>query len=422
MSSPVSAANRPWAVRFLPLASLALPCAAHADEYFTLDVSGGASVTTNSGSTSHNSPVGVTASASPAYTSEGETYVYRLSGFGSVTQYMDGSDMDNAGSFAFDGEKRLSTRTTIEGRASYGYRKEQNGGRSSLENASPDLPAIGLDSGTSFSLDEQPLLADFDPTLIGRTVKVSTLQGALAYKRILSQRASLNVSIDGASIDYDQPDYQDTRTLRLSSQYNIQKSERLEWLVASRFERYSQDRAFYGQGVVPSRTIDVAIANFGIVTKLRSTSELRIMAGPTLVRHNGKTAPAKTSIDFTLDASICNSGKNDSICAFANREQAPTAIGGVRLTNSGGLFYQKMFGKNDILALSGRIDRRSADRDALVSATTGAGFSARLTRELRRTIRGYISAGFDSVWTDGAARRDNISLSVGITKKFGRNQ
>lgn len=384
-------------------------CGAAAAQEVSVDVSAGASVSTNPFLYADSKTVGAgTLDVRPMVVWENESGRTALDGNLRLVQYSSRYGNDFSGRVGVTSNQRLNERTTLR-MASY-YQTS----RSVVQDGFFFPIEAPLDPGSM----PDPTIPPIDTSIAGLRTRRQHASASVDISHAIDERSSVDagLSLDGAFVDRNVGfDYQD---LSGHVGYQRQLSERTAVTASVSAGRVN----YLGRKIGDSRIISPQI---GLRQQINSRVSLIAGAGISNVRMDVEGGRKVSRTSFSGNIGLCDQGLNRTMCLSAERSARPTALGGVSNVTAVAVTYNAQLSEKDHLAFSGRYGRTDQGVAAgfplqtRVSDIVGA--SATYSRKMSDRVSLNVTPAYTKIYGDTQGRRDaNYSLMVGVTVRFGK--
>ena len=426
---PLSAA---WAGLLL-CGGAVCPEMAWAKEALTLDLSAGATVSSNPflDPAGGRAAVGVQTGADANYRIESERTTLNLGAGGQSSTWFDGRGTDLTGSVSADLQHRVSDRASVQLLGHYRYSRSAGyeylfapGFGSPLQ---PGIPAgtggAGGAGGTGGTGTTPPIITVPSPlgpgngaglppdaTVIGRRIGQHAFGGAINVELRTSARSTLSLAADANEMRYSDPLLSNYRMFSQAAAYAHRLTE-----ATTVMARMSVAEIKYANG-----EHDVILTPMvGVSRKLGTNFDLAVYGGASLVRSRLPDGTRVRSGSLALSAQLCGHYARRDFCISGDRQELPSALGGVRPTTSARATYTDRLNLKDTLALSLAFDRRGRDTQNIFRSQTLAGGTVRYDHRFGDRLAVFALAGYTRLWESTVPSRSEVRGTVGIAFRLG---
>jgi len=407
------------------------PQLAAAKETLTVDLSAGAEISSNPLlETGGKAAVGAQAGIDANYNVDGERTDFNIAAAAHSSSYFDGRGTDLAGSISGSLQHRLSPRATLGAVGHYSYTRSSgfnylltSGGPSLFPPQVPDSPANGA-SGTGSSantaapaaLVTQAILPGGgvilppDTTLIGRRIGQHSWGGAVNFDYQTSERSTLTLAADANVTNYNDSTLSNYRMFGQAVAFAHAISAATKVSAQARIAEVTYDN---GEHDV------IATPMVGIERKLSPTFDLAVYGGASIVHTRLPDGTRLHSSSFAASVKLCGRLSRGQFCLSGDRQELPSALGGVRAATLARAIYSTRLNRNDTIDLGLSYDQRGRDTRNLFPNQTTVGGSARYEHHFGNRLAAYVSAGYLHFSQSGIPGRSELRGGVGIAYRFG---
>ena len=393
----------------LAATSCILPQAARAQAarpQVTVDVSVGAEYDSNPFLIPNGDSAGAaTVTVTPKISWEDESSTAVIDSTFRLSEYSNGYGSDEAARIGAQASERVSERTTVFARA--GFRTSRSSIRDSffLDPTDPSGPGF---------VPEVPLT---DVTIVGRRVRVNTLDASLGVDHVISPADSISVSASTSYTKFGNGAGSDYRSGFGTIQYRRRLSERTSVSVSANAGVADYINQAAGDATIISPQL-------GIEHQLDEKTSLAASAGVSFAAIDQGVGPRRNNTYAAGSFSVCNQETRSSLCATASRSAQPTAVGGISAVTSLNVNYDLRLSRKDRVALSSRYGRADRNSDPAFAAVRGRsevyGVRAVYTRYINDRV--YLNIIPSAVRFHEPLRRSdsNYSILATISVRLGK--
>lgn len=405
------------------------PERAWAKETFTVDLSAGAEVTNNPFlEAGGKAAVGAQAGIDGNYNIEGERTDFNLAGAAHSSTYLDGRGTDLAGSVAANLQHRINPRIALGLLGRYSYSRSSgydyllaSSKPPAFPSDTPDSPSSGAFGASTRTASPAALAMRSsligggatlppDTTLIGRRVGAHAWTGAVTLNIRTSERSTLTLSTDANIATYNDSSLPNYRMFGQAVAFSRAISKATRISLQARIAEVKYDNGEHD--VIASPMI-------GIERQLSPTFDLAVYGGASIVRTRLPDGSRIHSSGFAASVKLCGRLTRGQFCVSGERQELPSALGGVRTATLARAIYNTRLNNSDTLDLGLSFDRRGRDTRNLFPNQTTFGGSARYEHHFGNRLSVYASAGYVHFWQGGIPGRSDLRGGIGIAYRLG---
>ncbi|MBI0477223.1 hypothetical protein D9601_17890 [Sphingomonas sp. MA1305] len=392
------------AIILLDLAVMASPAAAQ--DRLTADASASLGIATNPFLEPGSTPVaiGPTLSLRPSWTSERPLTTLRVEGDARATFYNRGYGTNDSFGVQGYGSHKVSETTTLN--AAVGYINAIVGTFGEARVPVGTALPIGADLPTLIN----------DPALAGVGRRQKVYQGSGNIVSILSPRDQIEAGVAVSANRYG-GNLQDFNYATPSVAYSRLLGEKFTVGASFAVSFSNYLRTTIGDATVyqPSLTVSRSVGE-------RWT--LNASLGAALINLDEGLGRNRTTTAFNGSANLCRRDTRWTACFNAARQTVPSAFQGVRTSTVVGTSLGYRVNEADDLAFVGSYSHASEplQRDLIAvvrdTALDFVGANANFSHRFRRTLSGFVSAGYAKSFGDSIRRDANLTATAGVTYRF----
>ena len=412
---PLSAA---WASLLLCGGAI-YPQLAWAKEALTVDLSAGATASSNPFlEVNGKAGVGASAGIDANYRIQSERTTLNLGAGGQSSTYLDGRGTDLSGNVSADLQHRISDRASVQLLGHYRYSRSSGYDyvfQPGLASAFPG--ATGGSTGQTPPIIAVPLPGTpgapglpTDATVIGRRIAQHSIDGAINLELRTSARGTLSLAADASDVRYNDPLLSNYRMFSQAAAYSYRLNEATTVLGRMTVAEVKYDNGEKDTLLTPM---------VGVSRKLNDTFDLSVYAGASLVRSRLPNGTRVHSGTLAMSARLCGHYERRDFCVSGERQNLPSALGGVRPSTVARATYNERLNRDDTLGLSLVFDRRGRDSQNFFRSQTMVGGTARYDHRLGDRLAVFAAAGYTRLWESSVPSRSEVRGTVGVTFRLG---
>jgi len=299
--------------------------------------------------------------------------------------------------------QEVSERTRVRAHAS-ARSARANGADVLLQNAGFGGPTIPSGS------PEAPVLPDVSfGGLRGRT---TTLEAEIGVNHAVDDYSALSFDLGTSLNRYKDSNSRDSRAANANATFQRRLSERgsldvsLEAVVVDYLGRRE------GDGFALSPTL-------GWQQRLSSQTTFTVAAGLSLTRITEPLGTHDSTVSLAGRASLCSRGSRFDYCGRIDRSARPTSEGGLSSVLSAGVSGQFRLNRRDRIAMDASYGRSS---EALLTGsrrTELAQASMTLSREFDQRLSAFFTPSYTKSFREPVSPKANFALRMGVRFRFG---
>lgn len=418
---PGARGGRPWSTAcagLLLCSGAVIPEIALAKETLTVDVSAGAEASTNPFLETGGSrgAIGGNAGIDAHYRVESQRTTLDLGAGANASTFFSGRGTDYSANGTANLKHQVSQTATIGVLGHYSYSRSSGrnyllpvGNPTIFEPGAPETPAPAPPVVTSPLLGPGGLITP-DVTLVGRRVAQQSFGGALNLDLRVSARTSLSLAAGADKVTYDDPVLSDYRMYNQAVSLTHRISEATQVIAQVKVAEVKYDNGEHDVIVTPL---------VGVSRRLSPRWDLSVYGGAAIIRSRLPDGTRLRASSLAASAVLCGKFEHSKLCFTAERQQLPSAVGGIRPVTSLRASYYDRLTEKDSVTLDASVERSERDTRKLFAPQTLAGASARYDHKLGDRLALFGTAQYIRLWQSGAPSRGDLRGIIGITLRLG---
>lgn len=392
-----------------------IPEFALAKESLTVDLSAGAEASTNPFLETGGSrgAVGGNAGIDAHYRIESQRTTVDLGAGAGASTYFNGRGTDYNANTSASLTHQVSQTATVQLIGHYGYSRSSGrnyllpSGNPSVFDAAGVVPVPPATPVVTPPLSG-PLAPDV--TVVGRRVAQQTFGGAISVDLRTSARSSLSLSAGGDRLTYNDPLLSDYTILSQAAAYTHRVSESTQVSAQGKVHEVKYANGERDTIVTPM---------VGVRRQLTPIWDLAVYAGASILRSRLPDGTRLHSSSLAASITACGKYVRRKICLDAQRQQLPSAVGGVRPVTTVRASYYERVNEKDSASFDLSFERSGSDTRRLFTPQTLAGGTARYDHRLGDRVALFGTVQYLRLWQTGAPSRGDLRGTIGITMRLG---